>query len=217
MKKFQKDLNNSTFMYQGRTVTASNHTTDHKKKNVTLKSLGIGNKSVSEMNAKSTCTCMYLFFIQLNVHEAASLYKWPVIKVVQCIVLWTSIEWPTLITWPLAGTPRLAALWRFYRIICSWWFWRTYKRTKDTATKYHWSTQHIFLQTLLQCRQFCQMHREMYSSITSKQWQTTSFNIRCSRQKWKKYWEGWYTIVTNSVSWDVMTGFAWTHLPIVHV
>ncbi|KAM7439404.1 minichromosome maintenance-related protein [Porites harrisoni] len=53
MKKFQKDLNNSTFMYQGRTVTASNHTTDHKKKNVTLKSLGIGNKSVAELNAKT--------------------------------------------------------------------------------------------------------------------------------------------------------------------
>ena len=127
MKKFQKDLNNSTFMYQGRTVTASNHTTDHKKKNVTLKSLGIGNKSVAELNAKSTCTCMYLFFIQLNLYEAATLYKWPVIKVVQCIVLWTSIEWPTLIKWPLAGTPRLAALWRFYCIICSWWFWWTDK------------------------------------------------------------------------------------------
>ena len=70
MKKFQKDLNNSTFMYQGRTVTASKHTTDHKKKNVTLKSLGIGNKSVAEMNAKSTC--MYLFCIQLNLHEAAA-------------------------------------------------------------------------------------------------------------------------------------------------
>ena len=80
MKKFQKDLNNSTFMYQGRTVTASNHTTDHKKKNVTLKSLGIGNKSVAELNAKSTCTCMYLFCIQLNLHEAATLYKWPVIN-----------------------------------------------------------------------------------------------------------------------------------------
>ena len=70
MKKFQKDLNNSTFMYQGRTVTASKHTTDHKKKNVTLKSLGIGNKSIAEMNAKSTC--MYLFCIQLNLHEAAA-------------------------------------------------------------------------------------------------------------------------------------------------
>ena len=74
-------------MYQGRTVTASNHTTDHKKKNVTLKSLGIGNKGVAELNAKSTCTCMYLFCIQLNLHEAAALYKWPVIKVAQCIVL----------------------------------------------------------------------------------------------------------------------------------
>ena len=85
-------------MYQGRTVTASNHTTDHKKKNVTLKSLGIGNKSVSEMNAKSTSTCMYLFCIQLNVHEAASHCNlWPVIKVVQCIVLRTAIEWPTFI------------------------------------------------------------------------------------------------------------------------
>ena len=48
MKKFQKDLNNSTFMYQGRTVTASTCATDHKKKNVTLKSLGIGNKNVAE-------------------------------------------------------------------------------------------------------------------------------------------------------------------------
>ena len=67
-------------MYQGRTVTASNHTTDHKKKNVTLKSLGIGNKSVAELNAKSTCTCMYLFCIQLNVHEAASLYQWQQLK-----------------------------------------------------------------------------------------------------------------------------------------
>lgn len=111
MKKFQKDLNNSTFMYQGRTVTASNHTTDHKKKNVTLKSLGIGNKSVAELNAKSTCTHMYLFCIQLNVHEAASLCNlWPVIKVVHFIVLRTAIEWPTFIKWPLAGTLRLAAL-----------------------------------------------------------------------------------------------------------
>ena len=85
-------------MYQGRTVTASNHTTDHKKKNVTLKSLGIGNKGVAELNANSTCTCMYLFCIQLNVHEAANLCNlWPVIKVVQCIVLRTSIEWPTFI------------------------------------------------------------------------------------------------------------------------
>ena len=53
MKKFQKDLNNSTFMYQGRTVTASTHATDHKKKNVTLKSLGIGNKNAGEVAAKS--------------------------------------------------------------------------------------------------------------------------------------------------------------------
>ena len=49
----------------------------------------------------------------------------------------------------------------------------------------------IFLQTLIQCRllvqlQFCHMHREIYSSITNKHWQTTSFNIRCSRQKMKK-------------------------------
>ena len=47
MKKFQKDLNNSTFMYQGRTVTASTRPTEHKKKNVTLKSLGTGKKDDS--------------------------------------------------------------------------------------------------------------------------------------------------------------------------
>ena len=176
MKKFQKDLNNSTFMYQGRTVTASNHTTDHKKKNVTLKSLGIGNKSVSEMNAKSTCTRMYLFSIQLNVHEAATLYKWPVIKVVQCIVLRTSVDWPTFIKWPLlVVTPRLAALWRFYHIICSQWFWWTYKRINLQPNLYHRSTQCIFLQTLIQCRhtvqlQFCRIHRGIFYSITSKQW-----------------------------------------------
>ncbi|XP_022806927.1 protein MCM10 homolog [Stylophora pistillata] len=47
MKKFQKDLNASTFMYQGRTVNASNHNTDHKKKNVSLKSLNVGKRNGS--------------------------------------------------------------------------------------------------------------------------------------------------------------------------
>ena len=98
-------------MYQGRTVTASNHTTDHKKKNVTLKSLGIGNKGVAELNANSTCTCMYLFCIQLNIHmhEAANLCNlWPVIKVVQCIVLRTSIEWPTFIKMATCRYPEVS-------------------------------------------------------------------------------------------------------------
>ena len=65
MKKFQKDLNNSTFMYGGRSVSASTHTTDHKKKNVTLKSLGIGNKNLAEGAAKGAsygttflCCCL---------------------------------------------------------------------------------------------------------------------------------------------------------------
>lgn len=49
MKKFHKDLNNSTFMYQGRTVSASTRPTEHKKKNVTLKSLGVGRKSAIDM------------------------------------------------------------------------------------------------------------------------------------------------------------------------
>ncbi|XP_067025382.1 protein MCM10 homolog isoform X2 [Acropora muricata] len=53
MKKFQKDLNNSTFMYQGRTVSASTRPTEHKKKNVTLKSLGVGSKSVIDMQGDS--------------------------------------------------------------------------------------------------------------------------------------------------------------------
>lgn len=52
MKKFKKDLNSSTFMYQGRTVNASNRPTDQKKKNVTLKSLNIGNKNVAETTTK---------------------------------------------------------------------------------------------------------------------------------------------------------------------
>ncbi|XP_068758525.1 protein MCM10 homolog [Montipora capricornis] len=52
MRKFQKDLNNSTFMYQGRTVTASTRPTEHKKKNVTLKSLGTGKKDDSTGNSK---------------------------------------------------------------------------------------------------------------------------------------------------------------------
>ena len=56
MKKFKKDLNTSTFMYQGRSVTASNHATDHKKKNVTLKSLNIGNRNVAESTAKGEFT-----------------------------------------------------------------------------------------------------------------------------------------------------------------
>ena len=47
MKKFKKDLNTSTFMYQGRTVNASSHNTDHKKKNVSLKSLNIGKRNGS--------------------------------------------------------------------------------------------------------------------------------------------------------------------------
>ena len=47
MKKFKKDLNTSTFMYQGRTVNASSHNTDHKKKNVSLKSLNIGQRNGS--------------------------------------------------------------------------------------------------------------------------------------------------------------------------
>ena len=53
MKKFKKDLNTSTFMYQGRTVNASNHNTDHKKKNVSLKSLSVGKRNGStEVMAK---------------------------------------------------------------------------------------------------------------------------------------------------------------------
>jgi len=56
MKKFQKDLNSSTFMYQGRTVTASTRATDQKKKNVTLKSLGIGNKNAAEATSKADST-----------------------------------------------------------------------------------------------------------------------------------------------------------------
>lgn len=48
MKKFQKDLDSSTFMYQGRTVSATARATDQKKKNVTLKSLGIGSKNVAD-------------------------------------------------------------------------------------------------------------------------------------------------------------------------
>lgn len=47
MKKFQKDLDSSTFMYQGRSVSATARATDQKKKNVTLKSLGIGSKNVA--------------------------------------------------------------------------------------------------------------------------------------------------------------------------
>ena len=47
MKKFKKDLNTSTFMYQGRTVNASSHNTDHKKTNVSLKSLNIGKRNGS--------------------------------------------------------------------------------------------------------------------------------------------------------------------------
>ena len=47
MKKFKKDLNTSTFMYQGRTVNASSHNTDHKKKNVSLKSLNMGKRNGS--------------------------------------------------------------------------------------------------------------------------------------------------------------------------
>ncbi|KAJ7351122.1 minichromosome maintenance- protein [Desmophyllum pertusum] len=53
MKKFKKDLNSSTFMYQGRSVNASNRATDQKKKNVTLKSLDIGNKNVTETATKA--------------------------------------------------------------------------------------------------------------------------------------------------------------------
>lgn len=52
MKKFKKDLNSSTFMYQGRSVNASNRPTDQKKKNVTLKSLNIGNKKAAEAATK---------------------------------------------------------------------------------------------------------------------------------------------------------------------
>ena len=47
-------------MYQGRTVTASTCATDHKKKNVTLKSLGIGNKNVAEAG-KGTLIFMVLW------------------------------------------------------------------------------------------------------------------------------------------------------------
>ena len=36
-------------MYQGRTVSASTRPTEHKKKNVTLKSLGVGSKSAIDM------------------------------------------------------------------------------------------------------------------------------------------------------------------------
>ena len=52
MKKFKKDLNSSTFMYQGRSVNASNRPTDQKKKNVTLKSLNIGGKNVAGVVSK---------------------------------------------------------------------------------------------------------------------------------------------------------------------
>ncbi|KAL9960807.1 hypothetical protein ACROYT_G034310 [Oculina patagonica] len=53
MKKFKKDLDSSTFMYQGRTVNASNRPTDQKKKNVTLKSLNIGNNNTTETTTKA--------------------------------------------------------------------------------------------------------------------------------------------------------------------
>lgn len=52
MKKFKKDLNSSTFMYQGRSVNASNRPTDQKKKNVTLKSLNIGDKNAAGVVSK---------------------------------------------------------------------------------------------------------------------------------------------------------------------
>jgi len=53
MKKFKKDLNSSTFIYQGRSVNASNRPTDQKKKNVTLKSLNIGDKNVAGAATKA--------------------------------------------------------------------------------------------------------------------------------------------------------------------
>ena len=56
MKKFKKDLNSSTFMYQGRSVNASNRPTDQKKKNVTLKSLNIGDKSAAGAATKRMYT-----------------------------------------------------------------------------------------------------------------------------------------------------------------
>ena len=52
MKKFKKDLNSSTFMYQGRSVNASNRPTDQKKNNVTLKSLNIGNQNAAGVASK---------------------------------------------------------------------------------------------------------------------------------------------------------------------
>ena len=52
MKKFKKDLNSSTFMYQGRSVNASNRPTDQKKNNVTLKSLNIGNQNAAGVVSK---------------------------------------------------------------------------------------------------------------------------------------------------------------------
>ena len=54
MKKFKKDLNSSTFMYQGRSVNASNRPTDQKKNNVTLKSLNIGNQNAAGVASKGT-------------------------------------------------------------------------------------------------------------------------------------------------------------------
>lgn len=44
MKKFQKDFNNLIFMYQGRIVIVLIRLIEYKKKNVILKSFGIGKK-----------------------------------------------------------------------------------------------------------------------------------------------------------------------------
>ena len=60
MKKFKKDLNSSTFMYQGRSVNASNRPTDQKKNNVTLKSLNIGNQNAAGVASKGITTVIMI-------------------------------------------------------------------------------------------------------------------------------------------------------------
>ena len=61
MTKFKKDLNSSTFMYQGRSLNASNRPTDQKKKNVTLKSLNIGDKKLAGVATKG----MFIIVIRI--------------------------------------------------------------------------------------------------------------------------------------------------------
>lgn len=84
MKKFQKDLNSSTFMYQGRTVTASTRATDQKKKNITLKSLGIGNKNAAEATSKgvlySTLSRKKNTMTNQMCVNRMSFYAWPLFR-----------------------------------------------------------------------------------------------------------------------------------------